>query len=218
MQFFINLKGKKLNTVLIVIVGISFSVIGFSFGYSSWVYKKLVSEEKKIIIQIQPFDDLPKSYLESVHADLKLVYSASESKKPSPLPETTLNHNKTRYRADLLIKYLSKRTDAGYLTIGLTTKDISTTKGKHQDWGVMGLGYCPGKSCIASSFRLKGHNKVNKLFKVAIHELGHTQGLPHCSVKSCFMRDAEGRDHLDEETEFCPKCRKVLVAAGWSLN
>ncbi len=82
----------------------------------------------------------------------------------------------------------------------------------------MGLGFCPGKSCIASSFRLKGNNKLEKLYKVAIHELGHTQGLPHCSVKTCLMRDAEGKDCLNEETGFCKSCKAVLVKAGWALR
>jgi archaemetzincin len=129
-----------------------------------------------------------------------------------------MNRSKTRYRADSLIAYLSKTTKPGFLTIGLTDKDISTTKEKIADWGIFGLGYCPGKSCIASTFRLKGKNRFEKLFKVAIHELGHTQGLDHCPVKTCLMRDAEGKDHLNEEKEFCGKCKSVLVKAGWALK
>jgi archaemetzincin len=82
----------------------------------------------------------------------------------------------------------------------------------------MGLGYCPGTACIASSYRLKKGNKLTQFYKVAIHELGHTQGLPHCSTKTCLMRDAEGGNPIDEENDFCPKCKKVLIAAGWALN
>ncbi len=172
----------------------------------------------KVIIDIQPFDDLPQEYLDHVYADLKKVYSEITIKKRIPLPKSTLNWNKTRYRADSLLDFLSERTPKGHLTIGLTTKDISTTKNGISDWGVMGLGFCPGKSCIASSFRLKKERKLNQLYKVAIHELGHTQGLPHCPVKSCFMRDAEGKNPIDEEKEFCVKCKKVLLASGWNLK
>ncbi len=98
--------------------------------------------------------------------------------------------------------------------MGITTVDISTTKGKYQDWGVMGLAYKPGNAGVASSYRLK--NK-SAFWKIVIHELGHTAGLPHCSVKSCFMRDAEGGDHTGEEKEFCSKCKKTLVNNGWLL-
>jgi archaemetzincin len=59
---------------------------------------------------------------------------------------------------------------------------------------------------------------MEKLFKVAIHELGHTQGLKHCPVNDCLMRDAEGKDHLDEEKDFCKKCKAVLINAGWAFN
>lgn len=76
---------------------------------------------------------------------------------------------------------------------------------------------------MASTFRLKGKNRLEKLFKVAIHELGHTQGLArtkskHCPEKSCLMRDAQGKDNWDQLKEFCPKCKPVLIQAGWALK
>lgn len=95
--------------------------------------------------------------------------------------------------------------------------DISTSKGEIKDWGVMGLGYCPGKSCVASSFRLSAQKRQQQFFKVAIHELGHTQGLAHCANKTCLMRDAEGSNYLNEETGFCENCKAVLVKKGWKL-
>lgn len=54
--------------------------------------------------------------------------------------------------------------------------------------------------------------------KAYIHELGHTQGLPHCPIKNCFMRDAEGKDVLNEETGFCKSCKTVLIRHGWNLK
>lgn len=38
--------------------------------------------------------------------------------------------------------------------IGITQKDISTSKGQYADWGIMGLAYRPGNSCVASYYRL----------------------------------------------------------------
>ena len=77
----------------------------------------------------------------------------------------------------------------------------------------MGLGFQPGKACIASNFRLR--DKKN-FFKVALHELGHTTGLPHCPEKTCFMRDAEGGDPTGEESGFCTKCKNYLIKKGWT--
>ncbi len=82
----------------------------------------------------------------------------------------------------------------------------------------MGLGYCPGNACVVSTFRLDKDNLSNQFYKVAIHELGHTQGLPHCTAKTCLMRDAEGKNNLDNEFDFCEKCKKLLKAKGWNFN
>ncbi|MFN5334027.1 MAG: matrixin family metalloprotease [Bacteroidota bacterium] len=179
---------------------------------------------KKIII-VQPFDKFPISATHVVSNQLKDIFSGSIIiKKPIQLPIHTRNQYNTRYRADSLIHFLKTFTKKEQLIIGLTDYDISHTQKTNtgtvidDDYGIMGLGYCPGSSCIASTFRLKGKNKYEKLFKVAIHELAHTQGLPHCPVKTCLMRDAEGKDHLDELKEFCKKCKSVLVKAGWDLN
>lgn len=174
-------------------------------------------KKKKVIIAIQPFVDIPKEKVDYVAYYLKKMYANVVINAPIKFPKNALNQAKTRHRADSLIRFLSAQTKTGYLTIGLTSRDISTTK-KMSDWGIMGLGFCPGKSCIASSFRLKGKNKMEKLFKVAIHELGHTQGLPHCPVSDCLMHDAEGKDRLDQEKEFCKKCKSVLINAGWTFN
>jgi len=181
--------------------------------------KSNLIRKKHVCIIIQPFGTFSHSSVNIVAKKLKKVYSGSIIvKKNIPFPHNSFNQNKTRYRADFLIKYLSNMTKRGYLTIGLTNMDISTTKGKYLDWGVMGLGYCPGKSCIASTYRLKGNNQLEKLFKVAIHELGHTQGLKHCPLKTCIMADAEGKDRLNDKNSFCVKCKSILIKSGWKLR
>lgn len=176
------------------------------------------ASDRKTIIYIQPFNDCPKQKIEQLKSELEKVVKNVIVNKSTALPDFTLNDTKTRYRADKLIKFLAEITPKDGVTIGVTTKDISTTKGNYADWGVMGLGYKPGKSCIISSFRLKGKNQAEKLFKVAIHELGHTQNLPHCPTKSCYMRDAEGKDHLNEEIHFCENCKAHLIKRGWNLK
>lgn len=177
----------------------------------------LFSTKKKITIYIQPFQGFSTKEAKEVAKNLSVIYSDVKINAPIPFPEKSWNTAKTRRRADYLIRYLSQKAKEGELIIGLTHSDISTTKNGKSDWGVFGLGFLPGKSCIASTYRLKG-NKEEKLFKVAIHELGHTQGLPHCPVKNCFMRDAKGKDYLEEETNFCSDCKQVLVHCGWKLK
>jgi archaemetzincin len=171
--------------------------------------------QSSVTITIQPFNDLSPENTNYVFTELKKIYPKVELNKAIPLPSSAWYAPRKRYRADSLINYLDRKTTAGHVTIGMTSKDISTTKDQYKDWGVMGLGFCPGKACVTSTFRLSKTDLKNQLFKVAIHELGHTQGLDHCEVKTCFMRDAEGGNPTGEEKEFCPKCKQVLINKGW---
>lgn len=171
-----------------------------------------------LTIDIQPFTDIASNEANYVYTEIKKIYPKVIIKSPIQLPLFAFYPLRNRYRAGSVIKFLNNNTTDGHITIGLTTKDISTNKDSIADWGVMGLGFCPGKACIASTFRLTKNEKLMQLFKVAIHELGHTQGLPHCVVKTCFMRDAEGHNPTDEEKDFCPDCKKYLEKKGWVFN
>jgi archaemetzincin len=149
---------------------------------------------------------------------LKEIYHGRIEIRPSiSLPVSAYYAARKRYRADSLINYLGRRAGRGEVIIGLTHQDVSTTKGGNPDYGIMGLGLCPGNACVASTFRLKGVNIPEKLYKVSIHELGHTQGLRHCKVIGCLMRDAEGKDRLDQEHSFCVDCARVLKSKGWAF-
>jgi archaemetzincin len=171
-------------------------------------------------LYLQPFDGLPLSTTRNVQEQLSHLYSGPIILRPSiPLPQNAVNlEREGRFHADTLIRFLSRQVGSSDLIIGLTNQDITTAKIGNSSWGIMGLGFCPGNACIASTFRLKGTNRLEKLYKVAIHELGHTQGLQHCPVNSCLMRDAEGKDHLNEEKGFCPSCKNYLTKAGWNLK
>ncbi|WP_435524364.1 matrixin family metalloprotease [Chryseobacterium indoltheticum] len=169
-----------------------------------------IKNDKTITILVQPFKDMNYETTRFVSNEIKKIYPNIKILDAIDLPKESYYKERNRYRADSIIKYLSKNTTEGFVTIGLTTRDISTTKGSIKDFGVMGLGFKLGKSCIASNFRLSKSNKNEQFFKVAIHEIGHTQGLKHCPEKSCFMRDAEGKNFTDEETDFCNNCKNFF--------
>jgi archaemetzincin len=204
----IKIKLKDLAAKSVLALGI---ILAFSF-------KTTFISAEKITIQLQPFTDLPSKYTFHVYKELKKIYPDVIVLKAIDLPKSAYYAPRHRYRADSIINYLRKRTTGGKVTIGLTSKDISTTKDKIKDYGIMGLGYQPGRSCVVSCFRLSKKKSLEQFFKVSIHELGHTQGLPHCPSPTCFMRDAKGENHNDEEKEFCPKCKAHLEARGWSFD
>ncbi len=108
----------------------------------------------------------------------------------------------------------------------MTNKDISFTKKdkkgnikqpeyKYKDWGIFGLAFVPGSSCIISTHRLKKNKSkfVERFNKVCIHELGHNLGLKHCKFHGkCVMRDAAETiktvDHVD--LILCDNCKQKI--------
>jgi archaemetzincin len=159
-------------------------------------------------------NSLSNKEIEVLRNQLNVYIDSIEIIKHKPIPQWCRNKVKTRYRADSIISWIHKELDNKQVVIGLTTHDLSTTKGSFEDWGIMGLAFKPGYSAVASSYRLK--NK--KLFwKIVIHELGHTTGLSHCPNKLCFMRNANGGDPTAEETGFCKQCAAHLRKNGWKI-
>jgi archaemetzincin len=118
------------------------------------------------------------------------------------LPAEAYYAPRKRYRAEKLLDFLESFADEageGVKILGLTEVDISTTGDDVPDWGIFGLGSCPGRTAVVSSKRLKRRpkNREHVLFRisnVAVHEVGHTFGLPHCDEHEveCVMLDAEG--------------------------
>ena len=161
--------------------------------------------------QVDP--ELKKQLLENI----KSTYNCTvvEINGTRTLPVKAYYKPRGRYRANQLLNDLT--TIVGYnKVIGITSRDISTTSGVHYDWGVMGLASCPGKSSVISTFRIKTPDKAkfnDRFIKIALHELGHTMGVPHCTFSTtCFMEAANGTvKSVDRETRhMCSRCKKTL--------
>ncbi|MFH2096421.1 MAG: matrixin family metalloprotease [Bacteroidota bacterium] len=185
-----------------------------------------------ITVGIQPFGDMDTTCISEVKQAIEKHYGYTvEILDPVALPENAYTTIRSpRYRADTLIRYLREIKPAAYdYIIGLTNKDISITKytgsganrkikepvWKYRDFGIFGLGFCPGPSCIISTFRLSSNGADeatmrSRLRKIAVHELGHNLGLPHCPDEHCLMQDAcEKMSTIDNAEEaLCEKCKK----------
>ena len=158
-------------------------------------------------------DKLKSELLQNITATYRCT--VTEIKGMATLPEAALYKPRNRYRATVLLKSIDAY--SGYdKIIGITSKDISTTSNNVYDWGIIGLACSPGKSCVISTFRIKTPNKDlfnDRFIKVALHELGHTMGLPHCTFsRTCVMEAAEGTvKSVDRETRnLCTNCKKLI--------
>ncbi|WP_320814751.1 matrixin family metalloprotease [Flavobacterium sp.] len=188
--------------------------------------QKKVSRDTKVAIQ--PYTGFSKVKTDSLAKLVEDFYNVSvEVLEVKQINKSAfINTKSPRYRADSIIKFQRRDLEKYDFILGLTNKDISTTKRdkngavkepkyKYQDWGIMGLAYCPGNSCIISSFRLKHKDEAkyfNRLKKVTVHEFGHNLGLPHCPDKKCVMTDAvESIKTIDNaELNLCSKCKSKL--------
>jgi archaemetzincin len=56
------------------------------------------------------------------------------------------------------------------------------------------------------------HLLSERLRKEAVHELGHTFGLVHCSLQECVMHTSTYVEDIDlKGSSFCPACRDALA-------
>ena len=180
-------------------------------------------------IGIQPYGMISQHILDSISVIIKRSYHAEVVILNSrELPFYAFVNIKTpRYRADsLLLDLRENRQDSIDIVIGITTKDISTTKrdargkvkspkSKYLDWGIFGLGNNPGNSCVISTFRLHTANAnlfMSRIQKIAVHEIGHTMGLDHCETDNCVMQDAvETINTIDNEGyQLCERCSEKI--------
>lgn len=157
---------------------------------------------------------------------LEGFYAVSVRRLPAePLPRSAFYAPRHRHRADKLLEHLASKAPADALRIvGLTAGDISTTKGPHADWGVLGLADLSGPACVLSCFRCRlraknpEHARV-RFAKTAVHELGHTFRLEHCPAQGCLMQDGAGTVlTTDQERDLCADCRKRLEQQGLLRN
>lgn len=175
----------------------------------------VIQKGAKRIIVIQPLGNFERDEAVAIFEKIKAIDPKVVLRGNIPFPESSFYKPRNRYRADSIIKNLKNKIGQDSVIVGLSHNDISTTKNKIQDWGVMGLGYKPGKACVVSNFRLSVTNKNQQFYKLVLHELGHTAGLPHCARQTCLMRDAAGGNPLDQEKEFCSSCKSFLKTNGW---
>lgn len=189
-----------------------------------------VEKTRSITAGIQPFGDFSPALADSIRRVVEAVFGFDAVVlKPVELPEAAfVNIKSPRYRADKLLPFLKTVIpDSVDYILGLTAKDISTTKkdaygkvkqpeSRYFDWGVCGLGYRPGPCAVVSTFRLKTADKtrfMERFRKTCIHELGHNLGLPHCDRQAkCVMRDAAETVKTIDGVDLwlCEDCQKDL--------
>ncbi len=171
-------------------------------------------------VALQPFGNPSTSMVHAVRSGIADIYgNVSITVLPTmELPDSAYYAPRQRYRATKLIAHVeATKADEFSKIIGLTTNDISITRGEEYDSGIIAASGTGLDSIVISTFRIHTGNPSPELFlrrlrAITRHELGHSLGLPHCKTKGCLMEDLKGRiATIDNGSwQFCPQCKKYL--------
>lgn len=170
-------------------------------------------------IAVLPLGSVDPSLVEAVRQRLESTFACTTTVLPTrALPKKAYFAPRHRYRGTLILDELSATIPLPISNLlGITSQDISVTKGPIPDWGVFGVAYLSQRPAVISTFRL-GRNQASRTLilrrvqTVAVHEVGHTFGLNHCPSPHCVMEDARGTiQSVDASSEqFCSTCRAFL--------
>jgi archaemetzincin len=207
---------KLIHTMLVMVLIMAACTLGnrnpYLDEYTDVGSKTMQSRQK--VIGIVPLGEVSTEYLTIAKSALESFYGFSCEIRPQvALKADLLTKSKTRYDANSILKKFNS--DQHLLII--TEKDIATRKNNHAEWGILGLGYLPGKTCVVSTFRMKRNATrqvvEDRFEKICLHEIGHNLGLGHCDYDSeCLMNDVRGNiKQVDKEKKWlCKKCCGII--------
>lgn len=133
--------------------------------------------------------------------------------------ERSFDERRKQYDANALLRLLLADPDGGGSSLlGVIGRDLFAPALTY----VFGEGQFNGRVAIVSIHRLRNEAYglpaddrllCERLQKEAVHELGHTYGLPHCPDGACVMHPSIWAEQIDLKTaRFCMRCLRKLAA------
>ena len=161
--------------------------------------------------------------LDDLAADLAGVFHVSCHVRSAPF-DAAFAFDKLRgqYYSTAILERLAKSADKeqGSCLLGVTELDLFVPVLTY----VFGEAQLAGQCAVVSWHRLRdefyglpANTEVlaERLMKEAVHELGHTCGLRHCSDWRCVMASTHAVERLDlKSAAFCAACALTVTGPG----
>ncbi|MBU2028258.1 MAG: archaemetzincin family Zn-dependent metalloprotease [Proteobacteria bacterium] len=129
------------------------------------------------------------------------------------------DQSRVQYNSSLILRQLIKKPppDAekilGVLDVDLFIPILTFVFGEAQ---LKGIGAVVSTRRLHNRFYGLPENRgvtTDRLLKEAVHELGHTFGLIHCTQPKCVMNSSTYVENIDLKTaELCPLCQQSIKA------
>jgi len=136
-----------------------------------------------------------------------------------PAPQDAYNARRQQYHSTMVLAKMRSYVPSFEVNrvLGVTEVDLYVPRLNF----VFGEAECPGRAAIISLCRLKpefyGKPTNRELFversvKEAVHEIGHTLGLGHCTNSECIMFFSNSIIDTDQKRlGFCEKCYPLVL-------
>jgi archaemetzincin len=168
------------------------------------------------MIHLLPIGVVSKSILESLASSLKKVYKISAGiHEPVSLPASSYDPERHQYSSDPILKGLARfkatltqvERVLGIVGVDLYAEDLNFVFGEadpKEGVAVISLWRLRPEYSGLPPDKALYHQRV---FKEAVHELGHTYCLGHCPDPACVMHFSDSIQDTDKKTaSFCAEC------------
>jgi archaemetzincin len=177
----------------------------------------------KPVVAVIPFESASLTAVNVIAAHVSgYLNLAADTLKPFDIPSGALDDGRLQYNAATLIAAIEAMPLNDYFKIiALFDVDLFIPLLTH----VFGEARQNGRVALVSLYRLANHaggssssdeRVLERVAKIALHEMGHLLNLLHCDDERCLMHFSGHLEALDQTRfNFCRYCRRSL---RWGLS